>query len=120
MLLQDTLKAKPTEAAQMKKATSAAVFVTTTFYLGIAVVGYAAFGDSAPGNLLTGFGFFNPYWLVGLANVMIMVHLVGAYQVPIHHFAHLHLQRCISHCRHPCVHASWTALMQPSVAGRLE
>ena len=45
------------------------------------MVGYAAFGNSAPGNLLTGFGFFNPYWLIEIANVMIMVHLVGAYQV---------------------------------------
>ncbi len=35
----------------------------------------------APTNLLTGFGFFNPYWLIDIANVFIMVHLVGAYQV---------------------------------------
>lgn len=68
----------------MKKATSIAICVTTTFYLCIGVVGYAAFGDSAPGNLLTGFGFFNPYWLIDIANVMIMVHLVGAYQVGPH------------------------------------
>ena len=79
--MQDTLKAAPTEAVQMKKATSLAIFITTGFYLGIAMVGYAAFGDSTPGNLLTGFGFFNPYWLIDIANVMIMVHLVGAYQV---------------------------------------
>ena len=65
----------------MKKATSLAIFITTSFYLGISLVGYAAFGDSSPGNLLTGFGFFNPYWLIDIANVMIMVHLVGAYQV---------------------------------------
>ena len=83
MLWQDTVKAKPTEAAQMKKATSIATFATTVFYLGIAVVGYAAFGDSAPGNLLTGFGFFNPYWLIDIANVFIMVHLLGAYQVEL-------------------------------------
>ena len=81
MMCQDTVKAKPTEAAEMRKATSIATLVTTIFYLGIAVVGYAAFGDSAPGNLLTGFGFFNPYWLIDLANVFIMIHLLGAYQV---------------------------------------
>lgn len=75
----------------MKKATTIATFVTTSFYLGIAVVGYAAFGNSAPGNLLTGFGFFNPYWLIDIANVFIMVHLVGAYQVcsaPAHPSCH--------------------------------
>ena len=72
---------KAPENTQMKKATSISILATTVFYLGIAVVGYAAFGDSAPGNLLTGFGFFNPYWLIDLANVFIMVHLLGAYQV---------------------------------------
>lgn len=44
-------------------------------------MGYAAFGDLAPGNLLTGFGFYNPFWLLDIANVAIVIHLVGAYQV---------------------------------------
>ena len=44
-------------------------------------MGYVAFGNEAPGNLLTGFGFYNPYWLVDFANACITVHLVGAYQV---------------------------------------
>ncbi|MQM10816.1 hypothetical protein Taro_043714 [Colocasia esculenta] len=44
-------------------------------------IGYAAFGDSAPGNLLTGFGFYNPYWLPDIANATIVLHLVGAYHV---------------------------------------
>ncbi|KVH88413.1 hypothetical protein Ccrd_026891 [Cynara cardunculus var. scolymus] len=26
--------------------------------------GYATFGDLTPGNILTGFGFYEPYWLV--------------------------------------------------------
>lgn len=46
-------------------------------------MGYGAVGNEAPTNLLTGFGFFNPYWLIDIANVFIMVHLVGAYQVNI-------------------------------------
>lgn len=49
--------------------------------MSVGCVGYAAFGDGAPGNLLTGFGFYNPYWLVDFANACIVVHLVGAYQV---------------------------------------
>lgn len=44
-------------------------------------LGYAAFGNSAPGNMLTGFGFYEPFWLVDLANIFIVIHLVGAYQV---------------------------------------
>ena len=40
------------------------------------------FGDEyVPGNLLTGFGFFEPYWLVLLANLAIVIHLFGGYQV---------------------------------------
>ena len=65
----------------MKKATLLGVGTTTLFYMLSGCIGYAAFGDDAPGNLLTGFGFYNPYWLIDFANVCIVVHLVGAYQV---------------------------------------
>ncbi|PRQ31684.1 putative amino acid transporter, transmembrane domain-containing protein [Rosa chinensis] len=37
--------------------------------------------DLSPGNLLTDFGFYNPYWLLDIANVGIVVHIVGGYQV---------------------------------------
>lgn len=79
--IQDTLKAPPSEAKTMKKATLLSVAVTTVFYMLCGCFGYAAFGDQSPGNLLTGFGFYNPYWLLDIANIAIVVHLVGAYQV---------------------------------------
>ena len=65
----------------MKKATILSIGVTTTLYMLCGCMGYAAFGDLAPGNLLTGFGFYNPYWLLDIANAAIVIHLVGAYQV---------------------------------------
>lgn len=65
----------------MKKATLISTIVTTVFYMLCGCMGYAAFGDHAPGNLLTGFGFYNPYWLLDIANAAIVIHLVGAYQV---------------------------------------
>lgn len=65
----------------MKKATLLSVCVTTVFYMLCGCFGYAAFGDDSPGNLLTGFGFYNPYWLLDIANVAIVIHLIGAYQV---------------------------------------
>ncbi|KAJ1405031.1 Amino acid transporter, transmembrane domain [Sesbania bispinosa] len=77
----DTVKSPPSEAKSMKKATKISIAVTTTFYMLCGCMGYAAFGDAAPGNLLTGFGFYNPYWLIDIANVAIVIHLVGAYQV---------------------------------------
>ncbi|XP_045823428.1 amino acid permease 2-like [Trifolium pratense] len=79
--IQDTLKSPPSEAKSMKKATKISIAVTTTFYMLCGCMGYAAFGDAAPGNLLTGFGFYNPFWLIDIANAAIVVHLVGAYQV---------------------------------------
>lgn len=65
----------------MKKASRISIIVTTIFYMLCGCMGYAAFGDSAPGNLLTGFGFFNPFWLIDIANAAIVIHLIGAYQV---------------------------------------
>ncbi|GKC20626.1 amino acid permease 3-like protein [Tanacetum coccineum] len=79
--IQDTIKSPPAEHKTMKKATLISVATTTVFYMFCGCFGYAAFGDMAPGNLLTGFGFYNPYWLVDIANCAIVIHLMGAYQV---------------------------------------
>ncbi|PQQ14403.1 amino acid permease 3-like [Prunus yedoensis var. nudiflora] len=79
--IQDTIRSPPAEHKTMKKATVFSIALTTVFYLLCGCFGYAAFGDLAPGNLLTGFGFYNPYWLLDIANVAIVVHLVGAFQV---------------------------------------
>ncbi|KAL3503680.1 hypothetical protein ACH5RR_038129 [Cinchona calisaya] len=79
--IQDTLRSPPPEKATMKKASISAVCITTTFYLCCAGFGYAAFGNSTPGNLLTGFGFYEPYWLIDFANACVALHLIGGYQV---------------------------------------
>ena len=75
------MKSPPSESKTMKKASFIGVSVTTVFYMLCGCFGYAAFGDSSPGNLLTGFGFYNPYWLLDIANAAIVIHLVGSYQV---------------------------------------
>ncbi|XP_076923481.1 amino acid permease 6-like isoform X2 [Bidens hawaiensis] len=79
--IQDTLKSHPPENKVMKKASLVGVSTTTIFYMLCGTLGYAAFGNKAPGNFLTGFGFYEPFWLIDFANVCIAVHLVGAYQV---------------------------------------
>ncbi|MED6218706.1 hypothetical protein PIB30_028909 [Stylosanthes scabra] len=79
--IEDTLKSPPPENQTMKKASMCAIFITTFFYLCCGCFGYAAFGSATPGNLLTGFGFYEPYWLVEIANAAIIVHLVGGYQI---------------------------------------
>ncbi|KAM4092016.1 hypothetical protein ACB094_06G004500 [Castanea mollissima] len=88
--IQDTLKSPPPENKTMKRASMVAIFVTTFFYLCCGCFGYAAFGNDTPGNLLTGFGFYEPYWLIDFANACIVLHLVGGYQIfsqPIFAFA---------------------------------
>nr|XP_043621256.1 probable amino acid permease 7 [Erigeron canadensis] len=78
--IQDTLK-PPSVTKTMKEASRSAIVITTVFYLLCGCFGYAAFGNNTPGNLLTGFGFYEPYWLVDLANACVILHLVGGYQV---------------------------------------
>ncbi|XP_077221900.1 putative amino acid permease 7 [Tasmannia lanceolata] len=79
--IQDTLKSPPPENQTMKKASRAAIIITTFFYLCCGCFGYASFGNDTPGNLLTGFGFYEPFWLIDFANACIVLHLVGGYQV---------------------------------------
>lgn len=79
--IQDTLKSPPAENKTMKNASMISIFITTFFYLCCGCFGYAAFGDLTPGNLLTGFGFYEPFWLIDFANVCIVLHLIGGYQV---------------------------------------
>ncbi|KEH43993.1 amino acid permease 6 [Medicago truncatula] len=79
--IQDTLKSSPPENQVMKKSNLTGITITTFFYALCGLVGYAAFGNKAPGNFLTGFGFYEPFWLVDIGNLFIVIHLVGAYQV---------------------------------------
>ncbi|CAD6261911.1 unnamed protein product [Miscanthus lutarioriparius] len=79
--IQDTLKSPPPESETMRKGNAIAVLATTFFYLAVSCFGYAAFGNAAPGNLLTGFGFYEPYWLIDFANACIVLHLLGGYQM---------------------------------------
>ncbi|KAJ4915349.1 Amino acid permease 8 [Raphanus sativus] len=79
--IQDTLRSSPPENKVMRKATLAGVSTTTVFYILCGCMGYAAFGNRAPGDFLTDFGFYEPYWLIDFANACIVAHLLAAYQV---------------------------------------
>lgn len=68
----------------MKRATLYGIGVTSIFYISLGCAGYAAFGNDAPGNILT--GFYKPFWLVDVANLAVLVHLVGAFQVDCRRF----------------------------------
>ncbi|KAL3614843.1 hypothetical protein CASFOL_040504 [Castilleja foliolosa] len=79
--IQDTLKSPPPESKTMNRASIVSICITTFFYLSCGGFGYAAFGDQTPGNILTGFGFYEPYWLIDFANACVVLHLVGGYQI---------------------------------------
>ena len=109
--IQDTLKSPPPESQTMKRASTASIIITAFFYLSCGCFGYAAFGDKTPGNLLTGFGFYEPYWLVDFANACIILHLVGGFQVYIHQIASLtSLTLAIKYFLRTCCIILWAGL----------
>lgn len=77
--IMDTLKSHPPENKQMKRANVTGVSMMTMIFLLCSCLGYAAFGDHTPGNIF--FGFYEPYWIVALGEVCIVIHMIGAYQV---------------------------------------
>ncbi|KAF5805984.1 putative amino acid transporter, transmembrane domain-containing protein [Helianthus annuus] len=76
---QDTVKSPPAENKVTKHASAIAILATSFFYLGCGCLGYAAFGNDTPGNLLTGFGFYKPYWHVAFANACLFSQPVFAF-----------------------------------------
>nr|GEX81555.1 amino acid permease 6-like [Tanacetum cinerariifolium] len=64
-----------------EKATTIGILASTVFYMLCGVLVYIAFGNAAPGYFLIGFGFHDPFWLIDVVNVCIVIHLLGAYQV---------------------------------------
>ncbi|CAN0879468.1 Amino acid permease 6 [Linum grandiflorum] len=83
----DTLRSGPPENKEMKKASFAGITITTILYIVCGCTGYAAFGNNVLGDYLG--GFHEPFWLIDLANICIVIHLIGAYQVfcqPIYSF----------------------------------
>jgi hypothetical protein len=109
--MKDTLKSPPPENKTMKKASMIALFLTTLFYLLCGCFGDAAFGNSTPGNLLTGLGFYEPYWLIDFANACIVLHLVGGYQV--HPFYSL---PCFKSKKYPTLTANMLPVSIKSIA----
>ncbi|RAL49427.1 hypothetical protein DM860_012860 [Cuscuta australis] len=80
--IQDTLKSSSKEKRVMKHASTIGITISGIFYLLCGTLGYVAFGNGAPGNILTdNHGFYDPYWLETAANACVVIHLVGAYQV---------------------------------------
>ena len=72
----------------MKKASKCAICIAMALYTLVGCFGYSAFGDAAPINLLivrgSSNGFVNPHWLVAVAKVLVMINMLGGYQISMH------------------------------------
>ncbi|KAJ1271364.1 hypothetical protein BS78_06G123400 [Paspalum vaginatum] len=79
--IQATIPSTPTKPsrAPMWKGTVAAYLVTAACYFPVALAGYWAFGRDVGDNVLVALQ--RPPWLVAAANMMVVVHVVGSYQV---------------------------------------
>lgn len=80
-MVQDTIKSsvKGGPIKAMRKAVNWSVYVMTAFYMAVAISGYMAYGNDVSGNILNSFQ--TPRWLVDMANIMVIIHLLPAYQV---------------------------------------
>ncbi|CAD6263459.1 unnamed protein product [Miscanthus lutarioriparius] len=79
--IQATIPSTPTKPsrAPMWKGTVAAYLVTAACYFPVALLGYWAFGRDVGDNVLVALQ--RPPWLVAAANMMVVIHVVGSYQV---------------------------------------
>lgn len=77
--IQDTLREPPRASVTMKRVLNISLTVAMSFYVAVSCVSYAALGNNVPGEILQ--GFIGPMWAVNLAQAMVIVHMIPAYQV---------------------------------------
>ncbi|KAL6857215.1 hypothetical protein ACP4OV_018597 [Aristida adscensionis] len=79
--IQATIPSTPERPSKraMWKGVVVAYIVVAVCYFPVALVGYWAFGNSVDDNVLITLS--RPKWLIALANMMVVVHVIGSYQV---------------------------------------
>lgn len=79
--VQATIPSSPSKPSKlpMWKGTVVAYFITALCYFPVALIGYWAFGQDVDENVLTALQ--RPRWLIAAANLMVVIHVVGSYQV---------------------------------------
>lgn len=69
---------KPSKIPMWKGAVCA-YFINAVCYFPVAMIGYWAFGHDVDDNVLITLQ--RPAWLIAAANLMVVVHVIGSYQV---------------------------------------
>ena len=71
-------QSKPSKVP-MWRGTVVAYFITAFCYLPVALIGYWTFGRDVDDSVLESLN--QPRWLIAAANLMVVVHVLGSYQV---------------------------------------
>ena len=77
--IQATLPSPPT-VRRMMRGVNVAFVVTGVLYFAVAISGYAAMGRDAGSNIILSLS-NGPMWVRNLARIMVVVHVLAAYQV---------------------------------------
>jgi amino acid permease len=96
--IQATIPSTPDKPSKkpMWKGVVVAYIVIAACYFPVAMIGYWAFGNGVDDNILVTLN--KPKWLIAMANMTVVVHLIGSYQVR-EHISHSSLSR-----RYFCIH----------------
>ncbi|KAK1371176.1 hypothetical protein POM88_037268 [Heracleum sosnowskyi] len=92
----DALRSQRSEFKTIIKFALFSVAAATVSYMLCVCFSNVEFRDLAPRNILNGFGLYNPFWLLDIAILYILVLLVGAYQAyhqPLFEFVDKHAAR---------------------------
>ncbi|WVZ95279.1 hypothetical protein U9M48_041064 [Paspalum notatum var. saurae] len=79
--IQATIPSTPEKPSKkpMWKGVIVAYIVVALCYFPVALIGYWAFGNRVDDNILITLN--KPKWLIALANMMVVVHVIGSYQI---------------------------------------
>lgn len=82
--IQATIPSTPEKPSKvpMWKGAVCAYFINAICYFPVAMIGYWAFGRDVDDNVLMTLE--KPAWLIAAANLMVVVHVIGSYQVSLY------------------------------------
>lgn len=84
--IQATIPSTPDKPSKgpMWKGVLVAYFVVALCYFPVALIGYRMFGNTVEDNILISLE--KPAWLIAAANMFVVVHVIGSYQVQLKSF----------------------------------
>lgn len=81
MEIQSTMPSTPEKPSKgpMWKGAVVAYIIVAICYFPVAIIGFWAFGDTVKSNIRISLE--EPKWLIAVANMFVVIHLIGGYQV---------------------------------------